>query len=96
MEALATGMLTPRQALAILGGSGVAFTQKTASPFPKGAIVRTVLQDLPPESLSGGATLFHEHMSLAPEFLPKFMSLLTAGRGGPAPAPQPPPATANY
>lgn len=32
--------------------------------FPKGAIVRTVLKDVSPESLGGGATLFHEHLSL--------------------------------
>jgi phosphotriesterase-related protein len=89
-------MLTRRQAVAILGASGAVFAQKTASPFPKGAIIRTVLEDLPPESLAAGATLFHEHMSLAPEFLPKFMSLLTAGRGSPAPAPQPPAPGTKY
>ena len=34
------------------------------SMFPAGAVVRTVLGDVAPETLSGGATLFHEHMSL--------------------------------
>src|ERR1700732_3646390 len=35
-----------------------------APQFPKGAIIRTVLKDLPPDALSKGATLFHEHLSL--------------------------------
>ena len=35
-----------------------------ASPFPDGAIVRTILEDLRPERLAHGAVLFHEHMSL--------------------------------
>ena len=32
--------------------------------FPRGAIIRTLLKDLPPEALSNGATLFHEHLSI--------------------------------
>ena len=32
--------------------------------FPDGAIIRAILEDLPPESLGSGATLFHEHLSL--------------------------------
>jgi phosphotriesterase-related protein len=31
--------------------------------FPKGAIIRTILKDLPPDALGTGATLFHEHLS---------------------------------
>jgi phosphotriesterase-related protein len=55
------------------------------------------LKDLPPEALIGGATLFHEHLSLAPDFLPKWMSLarsLFPGRGAQAnpPAQAAPPA----
>ena len=64
---------------AALPGSGAAAPQ-----FPKGAIIRTVLKDLPPGALAGGATLFHEHLSLAPDFMPKWMSLarsLFPGRG---------------
>jgi predicted metal-dependent phosphotriesterase family hydrolase len=30
--------------------------------FPRGAIIRTILKDLPPEALANGATLFHEHL----------------------------------
>lgn len=49
-----------------------------ALQFPKGAMIRTVLKDLPPEALAGGATLFHEHLSLAADFMPKWMALARA------------------
>ncbi len=42
--------------------------------FPKGAIIRTVLKDVSPETLAGGATLFHEHMSLAANFMPRWIA----------------------
>jgi phosphotriesterase-related protein len=42
--------------------------------FPSGAIIRTVLKDLPPDALSGGATLFHEHLSVGHEFMPRVMA----------------------
>ena len=42
--------------------------------FPKGAVIRTVLADLPPESLAGGATLFHEHLSVGADFMPRVMA----------------------
>jgi phosphotriesterase-related protein len=50
--------------------------------FPKGAIIRTLLKDLPPSALAGGATLFHEHLSLAPDFMPRWMK--ASGRDMPA------------
>jgi phosphotriesterase-related protein len=31
--------------------------------FPEGAVIRTILKDLAPQDLDGGATLFHEHVS---------------------------------
>jgi phosphotriesterase-related protein len=70
--------LTRREAIRILSaGAGVgafaavaaqnnaAIAQAPASrtAFPKGAIVRTILDDLSPERLTG-ATLIHEHLSL--------------------------------
>lgn len=53
--------------------------------FPRGAIVRTLLKDVPPDAMGAGATLFHEHLSinLAPPG--------GAGRQGGASAPPPPP-----
>jgi Phosphotriesterase family len=42
--------------------------------FPSGAVIRTVLKDLPPEALAGGATLFHEHLSVGADFMPKVMA----------------------
>ena len=30
--------------------------------FPEGAIIRTILRDLPPSALADGTTLFHEHL----------------------------------
>jgi phosphotriesterase-related protein len=93
--------LTRRDALGLLGvGAAASLLPRAtlaadAPQFPKGAIIRTVLKDLPPEALAGGATLFHEHLSLAPEFMPKWMALARAqapqvqGKAAP-PTPTPP------
>jgi phosphotriesterase-related protein len=35
-----------------------------AVAFPKGAVIRTLLKDLPPAALAGGPVLFHEHLSM--------------------------------
>jgi len=72
--------LTRRQAMwAMACGVGVGTIRgAAATQFPKGAIIRTVLKDVPPESLTGGATLFHEHLSLAPDFMPRWMALYRA------------------
>ena len=67
-------------------GSALA-ASATAAQFPKGAIIRTVLKDLPPEALTGGATLFHEHMSLATDFMPKWIALARQTMPGLFPAP---------
>src|SRR5262249_17618141 len=32
--------------------------------FPRGAVIRTLLEDLPPQALASGAVLFHDHLSL--------------------------------
>ena len=48
--------------------------------FPKGAVIRTILKDYAPEELAGGATLFHEHMSLAPDFLPRWIKFAAETR----------------
>jgi phosphotriesterase-related protein len=94
-----------RQAVTILGGAAAAAAAKIASAAPpvfqKGAIIRTVLKDYPPEEFAGGATLFHEHMSYPPDFMPRWNAFARATReaNGEAPAgagrggAQPPPAT---
>src|SRR5213595_341544 len=86
---------TRRQMLEILGMTAAAaalpkavFAQSPA--FPKGAIIRTVLKDYAPDELAGGATLFHEHLQLAPDFNAKFSAATAAARAAnglpPAPA----------
>ena len=48
-------------------------TPPRAQPsFAEGAVIRTILRDYAPGELGGGATLFHEHMSFAPDFLARF------------------------
>jgi phosphotriesterase-related protein len=95
--------LTRREALGVLGlGAAAAVSPSIASganapQFPKGAIIRTILKDMPPEALAGGATLFHEHMSFASDFMTRWMTYAratnppAAGRAG---APPQPPAAA--
>jgi len=87
-----------RQALGLLGMTAAAaalpartFAQADgAQTFPKGAIIRTILKDYAPEELAGGATLFHEHFQLAPDFNAKFFAATAAARAAnglpPAPA----------
>jgi len=103
--------LTRRDALRLIGlGAAAAALPRSlaaATPtFPKGAVIRTILKDYDPQELGGGATLFHEHMSLAPDFLTRWGRFAAetavangdapaggrggAGRGG---APQPPSGT---
>jgi phosphotriesterase-related protein len=54
--------LSRREVLGLLGaGAGLAFAgQLTAQ---KGAVIRTVLRDIAPDTLGDAATLFHEHLS---------------------------------
>jgi phosphotriesterase-related protein len=90
-----TQSLSRRQALEMLGISAAfaaaprgAFAQEPT--FPKEAIIRTILKDYSPEELAGGATLFHEHLQLAPDFNTRFAAAAAAARAAnglpPAPA----------
>jgi len=71
---------TRREALGILGmGVAASALPRVASAqpsFPEGAVIRTILKDYPPQELGGAATLFHEHMSLGPDFLLRFKQYL--------------------
>ena len=85
-----------REALSLLGaGAAAAFSQKSLfgaqdPEFPKGAVIRTVLNDLPPSAFSGGTTLFHEHLTHSPDWNARSR----AARGAPPdPAPQRDPIT---
>jgi phosphotriesterase-related protein len=55
--------------------------------FPKGAIIRTILKDYAPEELAGGATLFHEHLTFAPDFMTRWTGYAAETRAlnGPPP-----------
>jgi phosphotriesterase-related protein len=57
-----------------------------AARIPKGAIIRTILKDLPPDGLGSGAVLFHEHMSFDSSFFEKMRPA-----NAPRPATPPPP-----
>jgi predicted metal-dependent phosphotriesterase family hydrolase len=87
---------TRREALGILGMSVAAaalpeFASAAAPTFPKGAVIRAILKDYAPDELAGGATLFHEHMSFADNFMTRWTGYAidtrreTAMPGAPAP-----------
>src|SRR5277367_3879917 len=87
--------LTRRHALEVLGTGALAAAipaslSAQAPAFAKGAIIRTILKDYAPEELAGGATLFHEHLQLAPDFNARFAAATAAARAAnglpPAPA----------
>ena len=68
---------TRREALRGIGGAATAAlladnAAAQASSFPRGAVIRTLFKDYEPDELAGGATLFHEHMSLGPDFSDRF------------------------
>jgi phosphotriesterase-related protein len=80
-------------ALAILAPvAGFAQTSK----FAKGSVIRTLFRDYAPEELAAGATLFHEHLSLGPDFGDRFRAasaaVLAANGESPTVASGPPPA----
>lgn len=97
-------MLTRRDVARYLSALAVfpaveALAQSPAPSFPKGAVIRTLFKDYAPEELAGGATLFHEHLSLGPDFGDRFRAataaVLTANGEQPTLASNPPPAPAG-
>ncbi|MBI1359162.1 MAG: hypothetical protein GC155_02640 [Alphaproteobacteria bacterium] len=82
------GLLAAGAAAAALPGPAQA-----APAFPKGAVIRTLFKDYAPEDLAGGATLFHEHMSLRDGFMVDWMRYAGETRAANrAPNAPPPPA----
>jgi phosphotriesterase-related protein len=58
------GLVTAlRQEAGLAAGLGQAAATRVT--FPNGAIIRTILKDVPPEALGSGATLFHDHLSMS-------------------------------
>ncbi len=102
---------TRREALGMLGMGATALAWPSAAAaaptFPSGAVIRTVLRDYAPDELAGGATLFHEHMSFAPDFMPRWtraaaetrvangLPMPTAGAAAATPAVPPAPAAST-
>ncbi len=89
---------TRRDALQLLGmgaaaASFPAHSLEAAPAFPRGSVIRTLFKDYNPDELAGGATLFHEHLSLGPDFTDKFRAATAAVRS--AQGLPPPPASAN-
>ncbi|HYM23795.1 MAG TPA: hypothetical protein VEU08_11310 [Vicinamibacterales bacterium] len=69
--------ISRRDALQLLGAGALASawptrTMAVAPAFPKGAVIRTVLKDYAPDELAGSATLFHEHLSFAADFMTRW------------------------
>ena len=99
---------TRREAIGILGmgvaGATWAARTEAAASFPPGAVIRTLLKDYAPDDLAGGATLFHEHLSFPPDFLPRFIKYSADTQAAnrppnapvPAPPPSPPPPTGTF
>ena len=91
---------TRREALGLLGAGAASVvlprTGAAAPTFPPGAIIRTLLNDASPEAFAGAATLFHEHLSFAENFMPRWNAYAAETRAlnGP-PRPASPPAAGN-
>lgn len=63
--------ITRREALTLMGAGAAMLLgpgATSAAPQVGGPVVRTVLADVPPSSLRGGTTLFHEHLSHSPDW----------------------------
>jgi phosphotriesterase-related protein len=95
--------ITRRDALQIAGMGAVALglgplaARAQQLSFPKGAVIRTLFKDYAPGELAGGATLFHEHLSLGEDFSERFRAasqavLAAQGIKVPAAGTAPPPA----
>jgi phosphotriesterase-related protein len=79
---MAMQTFTRRDALQLAGGAAfAAFALPAAAQqpaFPAGAVIRALFRDYTPDELAGGATLFHEHLSLGPDFNDRFRAAAAA------------------
>src|SRR5689334_13521952 len=69
------GALAQTEAAAAPGRAGA---NDGGPAFPTGAVIRTLFKDYAPEELAAGATLFHEHLSLGPDFSERFRAASAA------------------
>src|SRR6266446_10959165 len=65
---LRSARFSRRQAIGLLGlGAGLGFVEARGDArtqtIPRGAIIRTILKDLPPDGVGTGAALIHEHLT---------------------------------
>ena len=82
-----------RDALGLIGAAAIAapLAAKAAEPaFPPGAVIRTILKDYAPSELAGGATLFHEHMSVRNGFMTDWLRHAAETRAANLPPGTPP------
>jgi phosphotriesterase-related protein len=91
---------TRRQTLLMLAAAAsLPLPCAAAQPaFPRGAVIRTLFRDYAPEELAGGATLFHEHLSIGADFSQRFgaaSAAVLAAQGLPARPVGPPRAPAG-
>ncbi len=76
--------MTRREALLMFGAAAAVGAVRPAElsaqevDFPRGAVIRTLFKDYAPQELAGGATLFHEHLSLGPDFNDRFRAASAA------------------
>lgn len=74
-----------REVLRLLGTAAAASSlplrvSAQVPAFPNGAVIRTLFKDYAPADLAHGATLFHEHLSLGPDFSGRFRAAAAAVR----------------
>lgn len=62
-----------------------ATSSRRISPIPRGAVIRTILKDVPPGALGNGVILFHEHLSFASSFFERMRPANAPRPATPAP-----------
>jgi phosphotriesterase-related protein len=87
----AVGLTLPSEGLTAVAAQTPARASAGTVRFPRGAVVRALLGDLPPEKLASGAVLFHEHLSYDNDFFAKLASENTPRPGSPLAPPLPVP-----
>lgn len=69
------------------GAGSPSIRRAGAATFPRGAIIRSLLADLPPQKVGHGAVLFHEHLSYNNDFFARLGSESPQRPGSPLAGP---------